>query len=141
VGSNAQTKMMKQVAGNLRLALAQYRELADFARFGSDLDKATQAQLTRGEKMVEILKQDEYVPMSALKQVFIILCANEGLLDDLPTESLKRFESEYLAYMDKEYPDLVRDLKQKQKLDDALKDKARNAAQKFVNQFKATLDK
>jgi F-type H+-transporting ATPase subunit alpha len=139
VGSNAQTKMMKQVAGNLRLALAQYRELADFARFGSDLDKATLAQLTRGEKMVEILKQDEYVPMAAEKQVFIILCANEGLLDDLPTESLKRFEVEYSAFMDKEYPDIVRDLKQKKQLDDALKEKTRAAAQKFVNQFKSTL--
>jgi len=141
VGSNAQTKMMKQVAGNLRLALAQYRELADFARFGSDLDKATLAQLTRGEKMVEILKQDEYVPMAAEKQVFIILCANEGLLDDLPTDSLKRFETEYSAFMDKEYPDIVRDLKQKRQLDDTLKGKARDAAQKFVNQFKSTIGK
>jgi F-type H+-transporting ATPase subunit alpha len=139
VGSNAQTKMMKQVAGNLRLSLAQYRELADFARFGSDLDKATQAQLTRGEKMVEILKQDEYVPMPVEKQVLVILCANEGLLDDLPTASLKRFESEYAAFMDKEYPDLVRDLRQKQKLDDELTKKLRTAAEKFVGQFKAAL--
>jgi F-type H+-transporting ATPase subunit alpha len=89
--------------------------------------------------MVEILKQDEYVPMPVEKQVLVILCANEGLLDDLPTASLKRFESEYAAFMDKEYPDLVRDLRQKQKLDDELTKKLRTAAEKFVGQFKAAL--
>jgi F-type H+-transporting ATPase subunit alpha len=95
VGSNAQTKMMKQVAGQLRLDLAQYRELADFARFGSDLDKSTVAQLTRGERMVEILKQEERVPMPIERQVMIIFIANKGYLDDIPTEYLKRFETEF----------------------------------------------
>ncbi len=140
VGSNAQTKMMKQVAGNLRLSLAQYRELAEFARFGSDLDKATLAQLKRGEKMVEILKQNELVPMATVKQVLIIFCANEGLLDELPNESLLRFEAEFNDFLDKDYPDLVRDLTSKGKFDDALEGKAREAATKFVNQFKTTLE-
>jgi F-type H+-transporting ATPase subunit alpha len=140
VGSNAQTKMMKQVAGNLRLSLAQYRELADFARFGSDLDKATQAQLTRGERMVEILKQDETVPMPAVKQVLIIFVANQGLLDQLPVESLKRFEKEFLEYMDSDYPDVVRDLKKQGKLDESLENKIADAAKKFVEKFKATLE-
>ena len=135
VGSNAQTKMMKQVAGGLRLSLAQYRELADFARFGSDLDKATIAQLTRGEKMVEVLKQDEYVPMAVEKQVLIIFMADQGLLDDIPNDQLKRFEREYLEFMDAEYPDIVRDLADKHKLDDELERKAREAGEKFKAKF------
>jgi len=139
VGSNAQTKMMKQVAGNLRLALAQYRELAEFARFGSDLDKATQDQLTRGERMVEILKQNELVPMATEKQVLIILCANEGLLDDLPVDSLKRFEVEFTEFMDNEYPDVVRTLASKGAFDDDLLAKTNEAARKFTEQFKASL--
>ena len=139
VGSNAQTKMMKQVAGTLRLSLAQYRELAEFARFGSDLDKATQAQLTRGERMVEILKQGERVPMATERQVLIIFAANEGVLDDLPVESLLRYEQEFMAYMDEEYPDVVRELATKGAFDDALKAKAGEAAKKFTEKFKASL--
>ena len=139
VGSNAQTKMMKQVAGNLRLSLAQYRELADFARFGSDLDKATQAQLTRGERMVEILKQNERVPMAAEDQVLIIFTANEGLLDDLPVESLARYESEFLAYMREQYPDVVRELAEKKALDDDLTARVREAATRFTETFRASL--
>jgi len=137
VGSNAQTKMMKQVASTLRLTLAQYRDLADFARFGSDLDKATQAQLTRGEKMVEILKQGEYVPMSVEKQVMIIFVANQGLLDDIPVADLSRFETEFAAFMDSEYPDIVRDLVSAGKFDDDLEQKARAAAERFKSQFNA----
>ncbi len=135
VGSNAQTKMMKQVAGSLRLSLAQYRELADFARFGSDLDKATIAQLTRGEKMVEILKQDEYVPMSVEKQVLIIFVSDQGLLDEIPNEHLKRFEQEFHAFMDDEYPDIVRELAEKQQISDELERKAREAGEKFKAKF------
>src|SRR5262245_7705242 len=122
VGSNAQTKMMKQVAGRLRLALAQYRELAAFARFGSDLDKATLAQLTRGEKMVEILKQDENVPLATEKQVLLIFTANQGFLDDIPTAALKRFEPEFFAFMDKSYPDVVRQLREKKAFDKPLEE-------------------
>jgi len=139
VGSNAQTKAMKQVGGTLRLALAQYRDLADFARFGSDLDKATQAQLTRGEKMVEILKQGENVPMTVDQQVLIIFCGNQGLLDELPTESLARFEIEFLEHMKTEFPDVVRTLKEQGKFSDELHAETLKAAKAFVGQFKGTL--
>jgi F-type H+-transporting ATPase subunit alpha len=135
VGSNAQTKMMKQIAGGLRLSLAQYRELADFARFGSDLDKATIAQLTRGEKMVEILKQDEYVPMPVEKQVLIIFVADQGLLDDIPNEVLKRFEKEFHEFMDEEYPDIVRELAEKNQISDDLERRTREAGEKFKAKF------
>ena len=135
VGSNAQTKVMKQVAGKLRLDLAQYRELAEFARFGSDLDKATVAQLTRGEKMVEILKQDQYVPMSVEKQVLIISVASKGHLDDIPTEHLKKFEAEFLAFMDSDYPDIVRELASELKISDELDKKLEDSVTKFKKQF------
>jgi len=139
VGSNAQTKMMKQVAGRLRLALAQYRELAAFARFGSDLDKSTLAQLTRGEKMVEILKQDENVPLATERQVLLIFSANEGLLDDLPTDSLKRYEKEFMGFMDQKYPDVVHQLRDKKAFDKALEDEARKACAEFKAQFAKSL--
>ena len=135
VGSNAQTKMMKQVAGRLRLALAQYRELANFARFGSDLDKATLAQLTRGEKMVEILKQDEDVPLPTERQVLLIFCANEGLLDDLPTNSLKRYEQEFYVFMDDKYPDVVQKLRDRKAFDKDLEAEARKACAEFKADF------
>ncbi|MDM7915738.1 MAG: F0F1 ATP synthase subunit alpha, partial [Candidatus Eisenbacteria bacterium] len=106
VGGKAQTKAMRRVAGRLRLDLAQYRELAAFAQFGSDLDKSTRAQLTRGEKTVEILKQGQYEPLPLWKQVAIIFAAVNGFLDDLPTASLRRFESEFHQFLEKEYPDV-----------------------------------
>ncbi len=135
VGSNAQTKMMKQVAGSLRLSLAQFRELEKFAQFGSDLDAATVAQLTRGERMVEILKQDQYLPMPVEKQVLIIFVSDQGLLDDIPVADIKRFEAEFLAYMDIDYPDVVRELVEKQEFDDELKEKTLKAANKFKERF------
>jgi F-type H+-transporting ATPase subunit alpha len=141
VGSNAQTKMMKQVAGRLRLSLAQYRELANFARFGSDLDKSTLAQLTRGEKMVEILKQDEDSPVPTERQVLLIFCANEGLLDDLPTESLQRYETEFYAFMDDKYPDVVHQLRDKKAFDKELEAEARKACGEFKAAFAAALKK
>ena len=100
VGGNAQIKAMKSVAGTLRLDLAQYRELEAFAKFGSDLDKATLAQLTRGERMVEILKQNQYVPMAVEKQVTIIFAASKGHLDDVPAEKVSDFETGLLEYLD-----------------------------------------
>jgi F-type H+-transporting ATPase subunit alpha len=139
VGSNAQTKMMKSVAGKLRLDLAQYRELAEFARFGSDLDKATIAQLTRGEKMVEILKQKQYVPMPVEKQVLIIFVANKGYLDDIPTENLDRFEKEFHIYMDNEYPDCVRQLAAKKEISKELDAKLEEPAKKFKAKFVESL--
>ncbi len=135
VGSNAQTKMMKQIAGRLRLDLAQYRELADFARFGSDLDKSTVAQLTRGEKMVEILKQEQYVPMSIEKQVMIIFAATRGYLDDIPTEELKSLETKFLEFMDTEYPDIVRTLASEQKISESTEKELSQAIEKFKSRF------
>ena len=139
VGSNAQTKMMKQVAGRLRLDLAQYRELADFARFGSDLDKATVAQLTRGEKMVEVLKQDEYVPMPVEKQVMIIFAATRGYLDDIPTGTLKQFEKEFHEFIDAEYPDVARELAQEKKISDQMEQELSRAVDQFKARFVKTL--
>ncbi len=135
VGSNAQTKMMKRVAGQLRLDLAQYRELAVFARFGSDLDKSTVAQLTRGEKMVEILKQDILVPMPIEQQVMIIFVANKGYLDDIPTEHVKRFESEFHAFMEKEYPDVVKELATQRTLSEKTEQELSRAGEQFKNRF------
>ena len=100
VGGNAQIKAMKQVAGRLRLDLAQYRELEAFAKFGSDLDKATQQQLRRGERLVEVLKQDQYVQMSIEKQVAIIYAATHGYLDEINIDEIKRFEKEFLEYLE-----------------------------------------
>jgi len=107
VGGNAQTKCMKQVAGKLRLDLAQYRELAAFAQFGSDLDDATKAQLTRGEKMVEILKQGQYVPMLLERQVLIIWAGVNGFLDTIPTKHLAEFEIELNKFVDDKYADIL----------------------------------
>jgi len=100
VGGNAQIKAMKNVAGTLRLDLAQYRELEAFAKFGSDLDKATQSQLTRGERMVEILKQNQYVPMDVAKQIAIIFISTQGHLDDIPVEKISEFEKSFFDYLD-----------------------------------------
>jgi F-type H+/Na+-transporting ATPase subunit alpha len=137
VGGNAQTKMMKQVAGQLRLQLAQYRELADFARFGSDLDKTTIAQLTRGERMVEILKQDERVPMPVATQVMIIFVANKGYLDDIAIQYLKAFEIEFKAFMDNEYPDVVRALNDELKISESVEAEMTRAVEQFKSRFKA----
>ncbi len=107
VGGNAQTKAMKKVAGKLRLDLAQYRELAAFAQFGSDLDKATQLQLNRGEKMVELLKQGQYQPNRLSRQVMVIYLGGAGHLDDIPTREVTRFETTFLAMMEKCHPDIA----------------------------------
>jgi F-type H+-transporting ATPase subunit alpha len=139
VGSNAQTKMMKQVAGQLRLDLAQYRELADFARFGSDLDKSTVAQLTRGERMVEILKQEERVPMPIERQVMIIFIANKGYLDDIPTEYLKRFETEFHEFMANSYPDVVHELASEHTISEKTEQELSKAGEEFKGRFVATI--
>jgi F-type H+-transporting ATPase subunit alpha len=121
VGGNAQIKAMKQVAGTLRLDLAQYRELAAFAQFGSDLDKATQSQLNRGKRLVEILKQDQYRPLPVEKQIVIIYAGTNGFLDDLPVEDCLPFEKELYAFMDSSYPNLAKQILEKKQLDDAVK--------------------
>jgi F-type H+-transporting ATPase subunit alpha len=137
VGGNAQTKAMKKVAGSLRLDLAQYRALAAFAQFGSDLDEATIRQLTRGKAMEEILKQNQYEPMPLEKQVMIIWAAIKGYLDNIPVSDIKQFETEFHAYMEKNYPDIGYDIKNKKDLDEATANKLKTAVEKFKAEFKA----
>ncbi len=120
VGGNAQTKAMKKVAGKLRLDLAQYRELAAFAQFGSDLDKTTQAQLRRGERMVALLKQDQYQPVSLARQVMAIYAGVNGYLDDIPVSAVRRFEAAFLVMMEERHPDLVAEIQKKKALTDDL---------------------
>ena len=138
VGGNAQTKMMKQVAGSLKLDLAQYRELAAFTQFGSDLDEATLKQLNRGEKMVELLKQGQYVPVSIADQVMIVWAGTKGHLDDVPTVDIARFQNEFLAFCDKNFPDIEVTLNSEQKISDETDQKLISAVTKFKEQFTAT---
>ena len=135
VGGNAQVKAMKQVAGTLRLDLAQYREVAAFAQFGSEMDKATQQQLRRGERMVEILKQDQYAPLPTEKQVLIIFAGLGGYLDDLKLEEIGRFESELYRFMDAEHPDVLKGVKEKPELTDDVKAQFKSCLDEFKKQF------
>ncbi|OGQ88020.1 MAG: F0F1 ATP synthase subunit alpha [Deltaproteobacteria bacterium RIFOXYD12_FULL_56_24] len=137
VGGAAQVKAMKQVAGTLRLDLAQYRELAAFAGFGSDLDAATQAQLTRGARLVEILKQPQYQPLPMEKQICILFAGTRGYLDTLPIDSLAEYEQQLYAYIEKNQPSIYDDLKEKQAIDAALEEKIRATLQAFGESFKA----
>ena len=137
VGGNAQTKAMKKVAGSLRLDLAQYRELAAFAQFGSDLDEATRRQLTRGERMVELLKQDQYVPMKVENQVMAIWAGTNGYLDSIPVAAVRKFEVEFVAFMNKEYADVGHDIKTKGQMTDQINAKLKEACTKFKASFKA----
>ena len=135
VGGAAQTKAMKQVAGTLRLELAQYREKAAFAQFGSDLDAATQKQLNRGARLVEILKQGQYTPMNVERQVLIIFAGTHGYLDKHPTDSLVRFERELGQFVDSKHPDLLKDLASAGKIDDALKARIEKTLKEFETIF------
>jgi F-type H+-transporting ATPase subunit alpha len=128
---------MKQVAGRLRIDLAQYRELVAFTQFGTELDKATQAQLTRGAHMVEILKQPQYSPLPMAKQVMIIYAGTNGRLDDLPIASVLKFESEFYAYVDKKYSALEKEIEEKGALDDTIKTKLDNVISSFKTEFKS----
>ena len=138
VGGSAQIKAMRQVAGTLKLELAQFRELAAFAQFGSDLDKATQAQLNRGQRLVEILKQDQYAPLPFSKQILIIFAGTGGYLDDLPVEQCREFERAMYAYVDTMNPGLLKQIEEKKVLDDGLKaDMAKmvkEAKERFVSE-------
>lgn len=136
VGGKAQTKAMKKVAGSLRLDLAQYRELAAFTQFGSELDERTQAQLTRGEIMVEILKQDKLSPCPLEKQVMIIFAGTEGYLDDLPIDLIKPFEKEFLDYMEEEYSKVPQTIAKTKSLDDKTIETLKEAISKFKELFK-----
>jgi len=137
VGGSAQTKAMKQVAGTLRLDLAQFREMAAFAQFGSDLDKATQAQLARGERLVEILKQGQYQPLPFEKQVLIIFAANNGFIDEYPVGKLKRYEQEMNTFFDTRKSDILAELREKKAIDDALKGKMIAALNELKKEFTA----
>ena len=133
VGGNAQIKAMKQVAGTLRLELAQFRELAAFAQFGSDLDKTTQAQLNRGRRLTEILKQNQFVPISVEKQIVTIFAGTNGYLDDLEIEECLSFEKALYQFMDDSYPAVGRQLVEKKQIDEALRAEMR----KMLDEFKA----
>jgi F-type H+/Na+-transporting ATPase subunit alpha len=135
VGGNAQTKAMKQVAGRLRLDLAQFRELEAFAEFGSELDKASQSQLERGARVVEILKQLQYQPMAVEQQVMSIYAVTNGYLDDIPLEDVKRFEEEFLQYMETRHSEVGKHIVEKGDLPDEVEGKLKGALEEFTKQF------
>jgi F-type H+-transporting ATPase subunit alpha len=137
VGGNAQIKAMRQVAGRLRLDLAQYRALAAFAQFGSDLDKATLAQLTRGERMVELLKQGQFVPMPVQDQVVSIWAGANGFLDDVPVAAVRKFETEWLAFVRNQYPEVTHDIETKKEISKDTDARLKEAAKAFKAQFQA----
>ncbi|NMA14847.1 MAG: F0F1 ATP synthase subunit alpha, partial [Clostridia bacterium] len=135
VGGSAQIKAMKQVAGRLRMDLAQYRELAAFAQFGSDLDKATQATLSRGERMVEILKQDQYSPMPVEEQVAVIFAAANGFCDDMEVSKILDFEKGLLTYLRGSKGSILKAIREEGKLSDAITDQLKAA----ISEFKKTM--
>ena len=135
VGGNAQIKAMKQVAGTLRLELAQYREMAAFAQFGSDLDAATQRQLNRGARLVELLKQGQYQPLPVEKQVLIIYAGTNGFVDDLPLGALKKFEQELYVFVESRHPDVFADILRKRELDADLRAKLNQTLEEFKGVF------
>jgi len=138
VGGNAQIKAMRQVAGSLRLDMAQYRDLAAFAQFGADqLDKVTQGQLARGQRLTEILKQDQFVPLPAEKQVLVIQIGTSGALDTLPVPEVGRFEREFLQFTETNYPSLLKNIAAKKALDDPLKAEIKKAVDAFKERFTA----
>ena len=137
VGGAAQVKAMRQVAGSLRLDLAQYRALAAFAQFGSDLDKASQDQLNRGQRLVEVLKQGQFSPLPVEKQVLIIYVGTNGLLDDIPTDRCRKFEEELSAFVENAHPGLLASIREKKALDDELKAGIASAVAEFKKRFNA----
>src|SRR5215510_9095497 len=135
VGGNAQTKAMKQVAGTLRLDLAQFRELAAFAGFGSDLDKATLAQLERGRRLVEILKQPQYQPLPVERQVAIVFAGTNGYIDKVAIPNVRAFETELYQFLDTRYPQILTGIREKKVLDDELKGALDKAVKEFAADF------
>jgi F-type H+-transporting ATPase subunit alpha len=138
VGGNAQIKAMRQVAGPLRLELAQYRALAAFAQFGSELDKATQAQLARGERLTEVMKQDQFVPLAVEKQVLIIFAGTNGYLDPVAVSDCQRYESELLGFVDTNYGSLMKELREKRQIDDGIRGQIMKALDEFKERFAAS---
>ena len=140
VGGNAQIKAMRQVAGSLRLDMAQYRDLAAFAQFGAEqLDKATQAQLARGQRLTEVLKQDQYVPLPVEKQVFILYVATSGPLDSVPVSEVRRFERELLQFVETNHPSIFKSIREKKALDDAIRAEIKKAVDAFKERFTAAV--
>jgi F-type H+-transporting ATPase subunit alpha len=140
VGGNAQIKAMRQVAGSLRLDMAQYRDLAAFAQFGSDqLDKATQAQLARGQRLTEILKQDQYAPLSVEKQVLSIYVATSGQMDSVPVSEVRRFEGELLQFVEANHGSILKSIREKKALDDGIKAEIKKAVEAFKERFTAAV--
>ena len=135
VGGNAQIRAMRQVAGTLRLELAQYRELAAFAQFGSDLDKASQFQLNRGRRLTEILKQPQFQPLPVEKQIFILFAGTNGYLDDLPVEQCRPFEDELYRFLDNAHPGVLAELREKKRIDDELRTRMHAVLKEFKERF------
>ncbi|RMG48691.1 MAG: F0F1 ATP synthase subunit alpha [Acidobacteria bacterium] len=139
VGGNAQIPAMKKVAGTLRLELAQYRDLAAFAQFGSDLDKATQAQLARGQRLQEILKQDQYSPLPVEKQIVIIFAGTNGFLDEIPVSRIAEYERRLYEFLDNSRPEVLEAIRTKKKMDDELAEMIRGALGEFRERYAAAL--
>ena len=137
VGGSAQVKAMRQVAGTLRLDLAQYRELAAFAQFGSDLDKATQRQLSRGSRLVEILKQAQYQPLPVARQIILIFAGTKGFLDEVTEDNIAAYEQDLYQFMDTRYSGVVSRITEEKKLDDQLTSDLDAAVKEFTEQFVA----
>jgi F-type H+-transporting ATPase subunit alpha len=137
VGGSAQIKAMRQVAGPLKLTLARYRELAAFAQFASDLDKGTQAQLARGQRLTALLKQAQFKPMPVEQQVMIIYAATNGFLDTISPDDVARYETEFLAFVAERYPEVPSAIQNDKALSDETTERLKNAAQEFTNQFTA----
>jgi F-type H+-transporting ATPase subunit alpha len=138
VGGSAQVKAMRQVAGKLRLDLAQYRELAAFAQFGSDLDRATQMQLARGQRMVELLKQGQYRPLTMEKQVVIIFAGTQGLLDDVAVDQIRAFEEFFYGWLERKAPQILTEVRDKKEVSDALREALTKAVTDAKTEFAAT---
>ena len=138
VGGSAQIKAMRQVAGTLKLELAQFRELAAFAQFGSDLDKATQAQLARGQRLVEILKQDQFSPLPFSRQILVIFAGTGGFLDDMPVEQVREFEKDLYQYVETTNPGLLRTIMEKKILEDSIKQEMTKLIKDCKQQFLQT---
>ena len=139
VGGNAQNKAMKKVTGSLRLDLAQYRELEAFAQFGSDLDKATQEQLTRGERLVEILKQPQYQPMPVEEQIVLLYAGTQGYLDSLPVKEIHRYEVEFLEAMRTKYAEVLHKVRDEKELTDEIDKSLAKAVSEFTEEFKKSI--
>ncbi len=137
VGGNAQIRAMRQVAGPLRLDLAQYRDLAAFAQFGSELDKASMAQLNRGKRLVEVLKQPQYQPLPVEKQILILFAATNAYLDDLPVEECRNFEEELYRFADNAHPGLLEKIRKEKKIDDTLRAEVAAVLKEFKERFEA----